>query len=167
MKALGKCLLSMWRVTLVLEWCEKAWQRLQVGPFSVVTMYCFKSSGDCTKPRIKETMKITYKIFIQGQFTRALAALFSVWPLVHVEGVVSPECSRTFSTSVRESVREVLALYMVPHIAERVVGELETNTAGRLARGWVPAHVKVEVFWLCDCTLNRSQVNLQLVNALF
>ena len=50
----------------------------------------------------------------------------------------------------------MLGLNMVSDIAERVVGEVETDTAGRLARGLIPGHVNVEVLWLCDTTL-KSQ----------
>jgi hypothetical protein len=42
---------------------------------------------------------------------------------------------------------------MVPHIAHGMVGEFKANAAGWLAR--FSCHIVVEVFRLCNITLNR------------
>ena len=55
----------MCRSTLVREWWEKEWQSPQEGPFSAVTMYCFRSSGDCTTPRMGQVKTRIFDRFIQ------------------------------------------------------------------------------------------------------
>ena len=68
-----------------------------------------------------------------------------------IKCIESSKYKWTVCTVITESVWVMLALNVVPHIASRLVSELQTD-----ATHWYPClilgHQTVEVFWFCDST---------------
>jgi len=69
-KLFGKCLLSIWFFTLYSDLWENPWQMLHVLPFSVVMMYCLKSSGDWIPKRGYKWIVLWFK-WVQTLFKLA------------------------------------------------------------------------------------------------
>ena len=69
----------------------------------------------------------------------------SVPSLVHVECIERSQDSRALGAGVTEGVRVVPALYVVPHIAQRLVRELHTHTAAWHS-GIISSHHAIEIF---------------------